>query len=64
MGGHGGGGCTHITCINMPIQNKYHRIVAHVSSVQICIMWQQWHTQVVSVWLLEQFYTHVIIDAS
>lgn len=34
MGGHGGGGCTHITCINMPIQNKYHRIVAHVSSVQ------------------------------
>lgn len=34
MGGHGGGGCKHITCINMPIQNKYHRIVAHVSSVQ------------------------------
>lgn len=60
MGGHGGGGCTHITCINMPIQNKYHRIVAHVSSV----MWQQWHNQVVSVWLLEQFYTIVIIDAS
>lgn len=34
MGGHGGGGCTLITCINIPIQNKYHRIVAHVSSVQ------------------------------
>lgn len=33
MGGHGGGGCKHITWINMPIQKKYH-IVAHVSSVQ------------------------------
>lgn len=30
---------------------------------KIYIMWQQWHNQVVSVWLLEQFYTHVIIDA-
>lgn len=33
MGGHGGGGCKHITCINIPIQNKYHSIVAHVSSI-------------------------------
>lgn len=32
MGGHGGG--KHITCINMPIQNKYQSDVAHVSSVQ------------------------------
>lgn len=32
MGGHGGG--KHITCINMPIQNKYQSDVALVSSVQ------------------------------